>query len=209
MCQYSNSHRMDFLFQIPSSWPSSSPSWSTLCFYLLRTVLTSLTCLYTSLPDKCGGGFLVSLVPSNYLSMLRYGWFFGSHRLWPIYANLFEFFSLKKHVSDKQREQPWPFLLLCPDKLRWAGLSLMVVISIAYKVKCWLTTASLTSTPCQRSWRSSTRGWRKTSILSPGCFSPEINVDSMIYLRLLQSHGRRFMIDNRTGHVLCEVLMFP
>ena len=208
MCQYSNSHRMDFLLQIPS-WSSSSPSWSTPCFRLSRTGVTSLTYLYISIPKKCGGGFRDSLVPSNCMSMLRYGWFLRSHRLWPMYANLFEFCSHKKHVSDKQWEQPWPFLLLWLDKLWWAGLSLMVVISIACKVKCWLTTASLTSTPCQRSWRSSMRGRRKTSILSPGCFGPETNVDSMIYLHLLQSHGERFMIDNRTGHMLCEVLIFP
>jgi len=209
MCQYSNSYSMNFLFHIPSSWQSSSPPWLTPHFRLLRTVLTSLNHMYTSLPEKCGGGFRVSLVPPNCLSMLWYRWFFGSHRLWPIYANLFEFFSHKEHVSDKQWEQPWPFLLLCPDKLRWAGLSLMVVISITCKVKCLLTTGSLTSTPSQRRWRSSTRGWRNTWILSPGCFGSETNGDSMIYLRLLQNHGGRFMIDNRTGHVLCDVVMFP
>ena len=32
-------------------------------------------------------------------------------------------------------------------------------------------------------------GWRNTSILSPGCFGPETNIDSITYLRLLQSHG--------------------
>ena len=202
MHQYSNSHSKDLLFQTPLS-----SSW-TPCFCLPRNGVISLTWLYTSLTKKCAGGDRDSLVPSNCLSMLRYGWFLRSHRLWPMYANLFEFCSHKEHVSDKQWEQPWPFLLLCPDKLRWVELSLMVVISITCKVKCWLTTASQTSTPFQRTWRSSMRGQRNTSILSPCCFGPESNVDNMIYLCLLQSHGGRFMIDNRIGHVLCKALMF-
>jgi len=137
--QYSTSHNIDFLFHIPCP-SSSSPSH----FFLLprmvffgnsSIVLMPLTCKWTSILDTCGGAVRFSFSPSNWQSMFRYGYFLRRKWRCPKNTNFFEFFNHNEKVSSKQWGQASPFLLLYLERLRWAGLSLMVVNNMACNVK--------------------------------------------------------------------------
>jgi hypothetical protein len=63
--------------------------------------------------------------------MARYGCFFPRKWWCPINMYFFECLSHTAQVSYKQCEQAAPFLLLWPERLRWDGLSLMVVNNMA------------------------------------------------------------------------------
>ncbi|PUZ56674.1 hypothetical protein GQ55_5G346500 [Panicum hallii var. hallii] len=102
-------------------------------------------------------------------------------------------------------------LLECPDKLLSAGQSLMVTKSNARRLKCSSVCTSHTRTPSSfhSKIRSSTSGFRYTSISLPGCFGLGISIGLIMNFRFIHSQEGRLYIQSVTGQVLWPLLCSP
>ena len=112
-----------------------------------------------------------------------YPWDMGRKHQWRRYTHFFELYSHILSVSSKQWTQFFS-PLLCPDRQRSAGRSLIVTNNMTRRVKYSRLYSSQMSTPWdQSSLRSSTNGLRYTSMSLPGYFGPKMHIN--VIARLL------------------------